>query len=208
MAKSETSDETIIRHWRKSLKDRVMDRFNTPTYPINPHWEITFSALGWTRQTTETFWMVFCRINQSRSGEISMFEFLSYFDLDHSEYIEKCFKYFDTTGGDSVDFLEFIVSVWNICTLKNDTLTNFTFDLYDLDADGELSLPEIDRMVQELYGDAKTNPVGRDVLRDVNQFAEDRGGVLDLTSFTIYTMNHSLLLFPVFQIQRVRFISF
>ena len=99
----------------------------------------------------------------------------------------------------------FMVSVWNICTLKIDTLTNFTFDMYDLDSDGELSLPEIERMVQELYGKNNTelSGIGSDVLEDVYNFAEDRGGVLDLNSFTIYTMNHSLLLFPVFKIQRV-----
>lgn len=56
-----------------------------------------------------------------------MFEFLTWFNFERSKYVEKCFEYFDTTGGDTIDFLEFMISVWNICTLKVDTLTNFTF---------------------------------------------------------------------------------
>lgn len=73
-----------------------------------------------------------------------------------------------------------------------------------MDSDGELSLPEIERMVYELYGsDTKLCGIGIDVLNDVYDFAESRGGVLDQNSFTIYTMNHSMLLFPVFKIQRV-----
>ncbi len=76
-------------------------------------------------------------------------------------------------------------------------------DIYDLDADGQLSLPEIELMVLELYGtNSILTKIGNEVLQDVNQFAEERGGVLDLNSFTMYTMNHSLLLFPIFRIQR------
>jgi len=53
-------------------------------------------------------------------------------------------------------------------------------------------------MVHELYG-----TIGNDILQDINKFAEERGGVLNLTSFTVYTMNHSMLLFPIFRIQRI-----
>ena len=75
--------------------------------------------------------------------------------------------------------------------------------MYDLDSDGQLSLPEIERMILELYGKNKIlSKIGHEVLQDINQFAEERGGILTLTSFTIYTTNHSLLLFPIFRIQR------
>ena len=192
-------------------------RMFPPYQPTNKHWEMTFAALGFDRETIEESWTIFCRINKSGNNEIVVSEFLDYFNMDRTPYIEKCFAYFDTTGGDSIDFLEFMISVWNICTMKIDTLTNFTFDIYDLDSDGELSLPEIELMVQELYNGSDwwtsdqdqirrqaTPQVGQkeQILDDVSRYAEDRGGVLDLTSFTIYTMNHSMLLFPVFQIQR------
>ena len=123
-----TNDETKSFVARKSILEHVIDRVSIPPYqPSNAHWEITFSALGWGRETINKFWVVFCKINRSRSQEITVFEFLHYFNLDRTDYVEKCFEYFDTTGGDSIDFLEFMVSVWNICTLKIDTLTNFTF---------------------------------------------------------------------------------
>jgi len=181
-------------------------RFSTLTYPKghNNQWELTFKALGWNDDTVERFWSVFCKINQSSTGQVTISEFLTFFSLDRSKYVEKCFLYFDAAGGKSIDFLEFIVSVWNICTLKIDTLANFTFDLYDLDSDGELSLPEIERMVLELYGNVgRLNGIGKKILDNVNSFAEERGGFLNQTSFTVYTMNHSMLLFPAFQIQRV-----
>ena len=59
-----------------------------------------------------------------------------------------------------------------------------------MDSDGELSLPEIERMVQELYGvkGGGLSSMGTDILNDVNHYAEERGGFLSLVSFTCYTM--------------------
>lgn len=59
-------------------------------------------------------------------------------------------------------------------------------------------------MVVELYGTDKVmnSRIGNDVLKDINKYTEYRGGVLNLNSFSIYTMNHSMLLFPIFRIQR------
>lgn len=178
--------------------------FIPPYKPSNIHWEITFEALGWSRDTIQKLWEVFYRINTSHSGEITILEFLNYFNLDRTRYVEKCFEYFDTTGGNDIDFLEFTVSVWNICTLDTKTLPNFTFDLYDLDSDGELTCPEIEKLVHELYGnhDKSMNTQGKECLKNLMQVAEERGGVLSLSAFANFTMNHSMLLFPVHQIQR------
>jgi hypothetical protein len=124
--------------------------------------------------------------------------------LERTVFIERCFEYFDCTGDDKIGFLEFMISVFNICTLNIDTLTRFAFDIFDVSGREELSLPEIERMVQELYGESiMEGSTGRDVLMNINHFAEERGGVLNLTAFTIYTGNHSLLLMPVFRIQRI-----
>ena len=121
------------------VKKHVNDKHYIPPYrPTNKNWEITFAALGWKRVTIEKFWRLFCQINKSLNGAIKLEEFLDFFDLDWTPWTERCFAYFDTTGGGDIDFLEFMISVWNVCTLKIETLSNFAFDMYDLDSDGEL----------------------------------------------------------------------
>lgn len=167
------------------------------------HWEMTFQALGWdsNRQTIQKFWVYFHQINKSRSGEITMIEFLNYFNLDRTRYVEKCFDYFDTTGGNDIDFLEFMISVYNICTLDPETLVNFTFDIYDLDGDGELIYTEFELMVHELYGDPNCSKAKR-CLRDLTLLAEESGGVIPLEYFSLFALNHSMLLFPIFNIQQ------
>jgi Ca2+-binding EF-hand superfamily protein len=158
---------------------------------------MTFSALGWKRYIIEKFWRLFCKINHS-SGAIKLEHFLDFFDLDWTKWTERCFTYFDTTGGGDIDFLEFMVSVWNVCTFRVDSLSNFTFDMYDLDCDGELSIPEIENMVKEFFGDTG----GKLCLREATEYAAERGGVLNLNAFISFTSTHQTLLCPMFQIQR------
>ena len=185
---------------RTSMIDQTVNHLCTSYYvPSNKHWEITFRALKFSRQTIDNMWTVFYRINKSHTGIITMFEFLNYFNLERTAFIEKCFNYFDCTGDNTIDFLKFVIAVFNICTLNVDTLTTFAFDIFDDDKGGMLSLPEIERLVQELYGEKLSTG---EVLNDINHFAEQRGGTLTLESFTIYTGNHSMLLLPVFRVQR------
>ena len=182
----------------KKAKKHYNEKYYIPPYrPSNRNWEMTFAALGWKRRTIEKFWKMFCRINHS-SGAIQLEHFLDFFDLDWTKWTERCFSYFDTTGGGDIDFLEFMVSVWNVCTFKIDSLSNFSFDMYDLDCDGELSIPEIENMVKELFGETG----GELCLREATEYAAERGGALNLSAFISFTATHQTLLFPMFQIQR------
>ena len=169
------------------VKKQIHDKYYTPPYiPSNRHWEMTFASLGFTRKTIEKFWRLFCQINNC-TDSIHLEHFLEYFDLDWTSWNERCFSIFDTTGSGDVDFLEFMITVWNICTFKIDSLSNFTFDMFDLDADGELSLPEIELMVEELYGG---EGAGKQCLQEITEFAEARGGALNL--WVCYNNIHTL----------------
>lgn len=50
-------------------------------------------------------------------------------------------------------------------------------DMYDLDSDGELSIPEIEQMIKELFGEGG----GKQCLASAIDFAEARGGALNLS---------------------------
>jgi hypothetical protein len=52
-------------------------------------------------------------------------------------------------GDGSLSYGELFVSLWNFCTLTHDTLVKFTFDLYDLDGSGELTMAEVSLPVRE-----------------------------------------------------------
>jgi Ca2+-binding EF-hand superfamily protein len=50
-----------------------------------------------------------------------------------------------------VDFREFVLTVWNYCTLSPTTLGMFSFDLYDEQKTGVLSLDDLDTMLREIF---------------------------------------------------------
>ena len=80
-------------------KTHYHNKYYIPPYrPTNRQWEITFASLGFNRKTIEKFWRLFCRINHS-SGAIQLEHFLRHFRLEWTHWTERCFKYFDTTGG-------------------------------------------------------------------------------------------------------------
>ena len=185
-----------------------------PPYEIkNTHIEATFAALGWKRKTVERLWVAFCRIRQAPNnktfdGEITKDAFFQYFRADFQQshsYIDRCFQYFDTTGSGTIDFLEFAIAVWNICSMEVDALSNFAFDVFDVDLPhGELSFPDIERMMIELFGEdgIKCCGTGKVAMDDITLYAEERGGRLKPANFTIYTYRHQMILFPIFTIQK------
>ena len=185
-----------------------------PPYEIkNTYVEATFAALGWKRKTVERLWVAFCRIRQAPNnktfdGEITKDAFIQYFRADFQQshsYIDRCFQYFDTTGSGTIDFLEFAIAVWNICSMEVDALSNFAFDVFDVDLPhGELSFPDIERMMIELFGEdgIKCCGTGKVAMDDITLYAEERGGRLKPANFTIYTYRHQMILFPIFTIQK------
>jgi hypothetical protein len=88
--------------------------------------------------------------------------------------------------------------------MEVDTLSNFAFDLFDIDLPhGELSFPDIERMMIELFGeDGIKTGTGKTAMDDITLYAEERGGRLQRADFTIYVHTHELILLPIFTMQK------
>ena len=59
------------------------------------------------------------------------------------------FSIFDEDGDGTIDFREFVLSLWNFCSVINASLRLFAFDLYDTDASGRIDSHEIETMLRE-----------------------------------------------------------
>lgn len=59
-------------------------------------------------------------------------------------------RIFDEDGSGSVDFREFVMSLWNYCTLSKAALIMFAFDLYDNDNSGEIDIMEVELLLREV----------------------------------------------------------
>lgn len=119
----------------------------------------TFEALQLKRGDIRKLYDMFCLIDKDHDGTITMTELMNHLIDSSVEFKTRIFQIFDGDHSKAIDFREFVVSLWNYCTLSRATLDLFAFDLYDVDGSGEISLQEMTQMFYDLYGQhADLNP--------------------------------------------------
>lgn len=115
-------------------------------------WMGEFKALALTDQAIYKFWQTFKKIDLDGSGAIEIVEMLVYFDIERTQFTKRVFGVFDEDGSGEIDLREFILALWNYCTLGKATLVIFAFDLYDKDGSGIIDSDELGLMLKEVYG--------------------------------------------------------
>ena len=180
-----------------------------------------FKALGLSESEVEKFFDAFVEIDKDVSGEASFGEMFSYLEIPQSRFASRVLHAFDLDCSGKIDFCEFVVSLWNLCTSKRGQLAHFTWDLY-VD-ESQCGVPdclgayEVRQMVKELHSkDFDTaNPLKPFELKlwtELNDFlgtelysAMDsrRKGVPNVTRerFANFASSHTALLYPCFRIQ-------
>ena len=86
-----------------------------------------FLALRLSVKEIRKLLMIYKQIDANGSGTITKAELFAFLDLELSPFFVKVFSLFDGDSSGEVDFREFVLTVWNICTLTKHTLgTNET----------------------------------------------------------------------------------
>ena len=92
---------------------------------------------------------IFCAIDVDRSHTIDLEEFFSFFKLEPNELSRRAFSIFDEDGNGTIDFREFVASLWNYCSMDVSRITTFTFKLFDLDNSRSLDAEEVKYLIDE-----------------------------------------------------------
>ena len=136
-----------------------------------------FAAMRLTRNEVIQLHNLFKKVDFDKSGTVDIVELLTLLNVERTRFTEQLFKVFDSDGSGKIDFKEFVLSVWNYCTISPSSLGKctiaraainypfnspsatdmFTFDMYDNDKSGKLSFDEIMVMVADLYGKSHMN---------------------------------------------------
>jgi serine/threonine-protein phosphatase 2B regulatory subunit len=116
-----------------------------------------FDQLTLTESDISKLYKIFCFADVSKSGTIILEEMLMYFKLNDNNFARRIFAIFDDDDSGDIDFREFVISTWNYCTLSDQTLGLFAFDLYDKNASGYLDKEDIKIMFEDVYGKGNKN---------------------------------------------------
>eukprot|EP01039_Chlorochromonas_danica_P008556 gene8556-9429_t len=158
-----------------------------------------FDALQLRRSEVRRLYRLFAKVDVDHSGSISLRELMNHLEMGATVFRDRVFSIFDEDSSGQIDFREFVLSLWNYCTLSKATLDLFAFDLYDTDNNGELSSDEVKEMLHDLYGnEVATHPAAKVVAMELRQLELK---VLDIAKFQAFAYNHPSLLFPAFQLQ-------
>jgi Ca2+-binding EF-hand superfamily protein len=121
-------------------------------HKLPSQWRTDFRAIGMGDKDIWKMRDVFHHLDGDGSGKISYFELLMHIDLDTTLFSDRMFKLFDMDHSGTIDFREYVLAVWNYCSLDQRTIGMFAFEIYDKDQSGNLSPGEVEKMIRDIYG--------------------------------------------------------
>ncbi|GBG28300.1 Calcineurin subunit B type 1 [Hondaea fermentalgiana] len=129
---------------------------------------------------------LFVTIDDDGSGEIALQEFYQYFGIVESKFVERLFAEFDLDGSEHLSFEEFIVGVWNFCTLNLTRLCKYSMDIFDIDGRQTIDKYQCDALIRMKI-----------------ETRLQKALEMDLGAFTAFAAAHPALLKPVLDVQAV-----
>ena len=144
---------------------------------------------------------VFDKIDANQSNFIDIDEFCKYFKLERSIFVDRCFSIMDTDGNGEIDFLEFVVCVWNYCSFDIPALSKFAFDLFDKDSSGVLEMSEVKHLISEVYGEDALN-ANKALQNTIDSLCEWDQADVPWLIFNDWVRKQPIIMFPAFQVQQ------
>lgn len=149
------------------------------------------------RSDLNAIYTQFCVLDSDNSGEVEVEEFIIHNEIASDIFGELVFTLFDQNKSGKLDFQEYVIAVWNYCTLPKDGLARFAFDIFDVDNSGTLTFPEIKEAVDMIWGFK-----GNDrVTLAMKHLIENNNREISGTDFIDIAKHFPILLFPVFEVQ-------
>lgn len=90
--------------------------------PQYQEWNKTFIALQISKAEVYKLYKKFQKVDLDGGGTIDVVELLTVIDVERTPFTERVFSIFDEDKSGKIDFYEFVLSLWNYCTLSRVTL--------------------------------------------------------------------------------------
>lgn len=119
--------------------------------------------------------------------------------LENSKLTTEVLKGFDIDGDNRLNFKEFVVNMWYFIVKDLESVAEYTFDFYDTDRSGELTKPEIFKMIEEVYGYKAINTTVRLFIEDMD--GRDQNRKISKREFTAHCKSYPQIIYPAMEVQ-------
>lgn len=158
-----------------------------------------FQRLGLQQTTLDKLFGIFSRIDTTGQGVVDLEQFYRFFRLDRSPFADRVFSVLDTDGSGNIDFREFVLSIWNFCSMDLRALLSFSFTLFDTNGSGRIDREDMRTLIQEVYG--KTLEKNERIARILQEAAGSEGGLITFEAFKDLNRQFPNLMFPAHSMQ-------
>lgn len=139
----------------------------------------------------------------SGDGRVDLMELLDYVELKNNAFARRTFSIFDEDKSGTIDFREFVLSLWNFCSCTDAALRMFAFDLYDSDSSGKIEAREVEMMLRDVYGEAyEASAHASRLTTKVHSMCSHNGNSISIETFIMFARDNPATLFPAFEMQR------
>lgn len=159
----------------------------------------TFDCLGVTDKEVGKLYKRFKLIDVDDSKSIEVAEILVHLHMEKTFFNKRVFGLLDTDASGELNFEEFMVGLWNYCSVEDEHFEHFAFDLYDIDHSGNIDIVEAQFMVKDIYGEEFEHSVH--AKRAYAKLAELDISVIDFPTFSAFSNKHKAMLYPAFALQ-------
>ena len=141
----------------------------------------------------------FCDMDDDDSGQVSLEEFLKYYNIEETPFAKRAFSLLDDDGSGELDFGEFVVAIFNFATSTQFLLVSFLFDLFDLDGGGTLDMPECEALMRMMYN---VEEINMEVVQALDRIDQDGDGDVTIEELVDFGKTEPCLLAPVLALQK------
>lgn len=122
------------------------------TEPLLQLWKHEFETLGLSDEDiTSLFTKLMPHNNDMSVKKIPIEHIMKRLGLQR-KVMQKFFHQVDPSGSGFLSFRDFVFAIWYFCTLKDDDMSNYVFDLYDEDGNQKMDYEEYGDMLEGLLG--------------------------------------------------------
>jgi serine/threonine-protein phosphatase 2B regulatory subunit len=144
----------------------------------------------------------FTKIDADGGGTVSVTEFHAYFKIQETPFTRRIFMALDADFSGELDYNEFVLGVWEICTFDRTGMAKFSFDIFDPDGNGSLTMDEVRAMLKLLFGDDAKRDLRRSE-RIIERADPNGDGVMDFKEWLLLVREFPELLGPALRAQDV-----